>query len=77
MAHSPERILSLLPLLNEQIAAEHETETQKAPIVERVQKILANPDSPAVPQLEAEIDRLVYELCGLTEEEIALMEGKK
>jgi hypothetical protein len=62
MAHSPEKILSLLPLLNEQIAADHETETQKAPIVERVQKILANPVSPAVPQLETEIARMVYEL---------------
>ena len=40
------------------------------------EKILANPDSPAVPQLEAEIDRLVYDLYGLTEEEIALVEGK-
>jgi type I restriction-modification system DNA methylase subunit len=53
------------------------TDTQKAPIIERVQKILANPDSPAVPQLEAEIDRLVYELYGLSGEEIALVEGKK
>jgi adenine-specific DNA-methyltransferase len=41
------------------------------------EKILANPDSPTVPQLEAEIDRLVYELYGLTEEEIALVEGRK
>ena len=30
-----------------------------------------------VSALEAEIDRLVYQLYGLTEEEIALMEGKK
>lgn len=49
----------------------------KAPIIERVQKILANPEGSNVPQLEAEIDRLVYELYGLTEEEIALVEGKK
>ena len=27
-------------------------------------------------RLEAEIDRLVYELYGLTEEEIAIVEGK-
>jgi len=27
--------------------------------------------------LEAEIDRLVYELYALTEEEIAIVEGKK
>jgi hypothetical protein len=52
------------------------SETQQTPIIERVQKILAYPDSSVVPQLEAEIDRLVYELYGLTEEEIALVEGK-
>ena len=53
------------------------TDFQKAPIIERVQKILANPDSSVVPQLEAEIDRLVYDLYGLTDEEIALVEGIK
>lgn len=53
------------------------TEVQKFPIIERVKKILANPDSPVVPQLEAEIDQLVYDLYGLTNEEIALVEGKK
>jgi len=42
-----------------------------------LEKILANPDSPAVPLLEAEIDRLVYELYGLTDEEIAVVEGKR
>jgi hypothetical protein len=30
-----------------------------------------------LPQLEAEINRLVFELYRLTEEEIALVEGKK
>lgn len=30
-----------------------------------------------LPQTEAEIDRLVYEPYGLTEEEIALVEGEK
>ena len=35
---------------------------------------LGNPAIPVVPQLEAEIDRLVYVLYWLTEEEIALME---
>ena len=52
------------------------TDSQKAPIIERVQQILAAPDSPEVPRLEEEIDWLVYELYGLTEEEIALVEGK-
>lgn len=45
-------------------------------MVHSSETILANPDNPAVPQLDAEIDRLVYELYGLTEEEIALVEGK-
>jgi hypothetical protein len=35
-----------------------------APIIERVLQILADPRSPEVPRLEAEIDRLVYELYG-------------
>lgn len=51
------------------------TNTQKAPIIERVQKILANPASPDVPRLEVEIDRLVYELYGLTEVEVMLIDG--
>jgi len=51
------------------------TDAQKAPITERVRKILADPGSTAVPQLEAEIDRLVYALYGLTEAEITLVEG--
>ncbi len=52
-------------------------ETQQDPIIERVQQILAAPDSPDVPRLEAEIDKLVYDLYGLTEDEIALVEGKQ
>jgi hypothetical protein len=60
----------------EQLPIPPATDAQKAPIIERVQKILAAPDSPDVPQLEAEIDRLVYDLYGLTEEEIAVVEGK-
>ncbi|QOX77427.1 Eco57I restriction-modification methylase domain-containing protein [Trichlorobacter lovleyi] len=49
-------------------------EDQQVPIVERVQQILDAPDSPEVPRLEAEIDRLVYALYNLTDEEIALVE---
>ena len=52
------------------------SDKQKAPIFERVGKILANPDSPDVPRLEHEIDQLVYALYGLTPEEIAIVEGK-
>ena len=51
------------------------TDAQKAPIIERVQKILAGPDSPAVPRLESEIDQLVYALYNLTSDEIALIEA--
>jgi hypothetical protein len=46
---------------------------QKAPIVERVKAILANPD---VLHLEAEIDKLVYDLYELTPAEIEIVEGK-
>ena len=59
----------------EQLPIPTATDTQKAPIIERVRKILADPDSPEVPRLEAEIDRLVYELYGLSEVEIAVVEG--
>jgi hypothetical protein len=52
------------------------TEIQTAPNIERVQKILANPGSSIIPQLESEIDQLVYALYGLTEDEIALVEKK-
>jgi hypothetical protein len=61
----------------EQLPIPVATNIQKAPIIERFQKILADPDSPDVPQLEAEIDRLVYALYGLTDEEIAVVEGTK
>ena len=60
----------------EQLPIPPTTEDQQAPIIERVQQILAAPDSPEVPRLEAEIDRLVYALYGLAAEEIALVEGK-
>jgi len=52
------------------------TDTQKAPIIERVREILADPASPAVPQLEAEVDTLIYELYGLTDTEIGIIEKK-
>jgi len=61
----------------EQLPIPPATETQQAPIIELVQKILTAADSPDVPQLEAEIDRLVYALYNLTDEEITLVEGKR
>lgn len=53
------------------------SDTQKAPIIECVQKILADPESPNVPHLEAEINNLVYDLYNLTPEEIEIVEGGK
>ena len=52
------------------------TDKQKEPIIDRVQNILANPDSPDVPRLEAEINKLVYDLYDLTKEEIEIVEGQ-
>ena len=42
-----------------------------------VKTILSYPDSPEVSRLEAEISKLVYDLYGLTPEEIAIVEGRK
>jgi hypothetical protein len=64
------------------------SDVQQTPIIERVQKILKAKSHPAplseggsetadVLQIEAEIDQLVYALYGLSEEEIALVEGKR
>ena len=47
---------------------------QKSPLIQYTRAILANPDSPDIPRLEKEIDQLVYELYGLTEEEIRIVE---
>lgn len=68
--------MELRKIYLEQLPIPTATDAQKAPIIKRVEKILADPDSPDVPKLEAEIDRLVYDLYGLTREEIALVEGK-
>lgn len=53
------------------------TPEQQASIVELVEKILAGPDSPDGSQREAEIDRQVYQLYGLTDGEIELVEGTR
>jgi len=50
----------------EQVPIPTATDKQKIPIIERVEKILADPASPEVPRLEAEIDQMVYALYGLT-----------
>lgn len=61
----------------EQLPIPETTIIQRTAIIDYVEKILANPASPDVPRLEAEIDKLVYGLYGLTEVEIALVEGNR
>ncbi|MBF0556628.1 MAG: N-6 DNA methylase, partial [Nitrospirae bacterium] len=79
--------VSTLPLLRggffepsamfmEQFPVVTASEIQKAQIIECVQKILATPDNPDVPGLEAEINKLVYDLYGLTPAEIATVEDR-
>ncbi|RKU21280.1 hypothetical protein C6499_22235, partial [Candidatus Poribacteria bacterium] len=50
------------------------SEDQKMELSYMVDLILNNPNSPEVPDIEREIDRLVYELYKLTDAEIALIE---
>ena len=60
-----------LPIVNE---------AGQKPITNMVEKIIdlktVNP-SADISALESEIDRLVYQLYGLTEEEIRIVEGKE
>jgi hypothetical protein len=49
---------------------------EQLPVTTLVGSILANPHSSDVPRLEAEIDRLVYDLYGLTQSEIEIIEKK-
>lgn len=57
----------------EQIPIFPATDAQKSPLVRRVEAILANPESPEVSKLEAEIDELVFDLYGLTAAERQLI----
>jgi hypothetical protein len=63
--------------IGREILARQEAGKWGAKVIERTRAILADPDSPAVPRLEAEINGLVYELYRLKEEEIAIVEGKE
>ena len=49
------------------------TEAQKAALSELVEQILADPESDRVCDIEKKIDALVYELYGLTDDEIELI----
>ncbi|HDH05146.1 MAG TPA: hypothetical protein ENH01_05450 [Nitrospirae bacterium] len=53
------------------------SDKEKAPIIKYVEKIIANSDSPDIPRLEKEIDKLIYDLYNLTPEEIAIVEGER
>ncbi len=61
----------------EQVPIPSATDIQKGPIIKLVNTVLTAPDSPDVPRLEEEIDKMVYVLYGLTEQDIAIVEGKK
>jgi hypothetical protein len=50
---------------------------KRALLIGNVQKILHNPSSPDVPQLEAEINKMVYDAYNLTPEEILIVEEKQ
>ena len=56
------------------ILARQEAEKRGAKVIERTHSILADPDSPAVPRLESEINTLIYNLYDLTKEEIAIVD---
>ena len=60
----------------EQLSIFSATDKQKYPIIDRVKKIIANPDTPNIPRLEKEIDKLIYDLYNLTAGEIKIVEGK-
>lgn len=58
-----------------QVPVPEPTLTQRAAIEDVVQQLLDHEgQGPEVPALEAELNRLVYEVYGLTEEEIAIIE---
>ena len=46
---------------------------QKAELTDLVEQILADPESDGVREIEREIDKLVYQLYGLTDAEIELI----
>jgi len=48
VAHTPEKKLSLLPLLDEQVADAFDNKNLKPPIIEQVRQMLVNPGNPDV-----------------------------
>jgi len=68
--------LEYKPMYVGEIPVYKATDVQKAPIIERIRAILADPDSPADPRLESEINTLIYNLYDLTKEEIAIVDQR-
>jgi hypothetical protein len=70
---------NIKPKYIEQLPIPQISKEAQAPFIEKVEKILTikkeNPKADTS-ALENEIDQLVYELYGLTEEEKAIVEGK-
>jgi len=69
--------LEYKPMYVETVPIMPANDKQKAQIFELIQIILANPDSPDVPRLEAEINKLVYALYNLSPKEIEIIENAK
>ncbi len=57
----------------EKVPIADRTDEQKAALSELVEQILADPNSDRVPDIEQEIDNMVYQLYGLTDTEITLI----
>lgn len=57
----------------EKVPIADRTEKQKTALSELVERILANPNSDQVREIEREIDEMVYQLYGLTDVEIELI----
>lgn len=69
--------LEYKPMYIGQIPVFPATDNQKIPIIALVNQILANPASPDIPRLEAELDGLIYQLYNLTSDEIAVIQNGK
>ena len=68
-----EFIRSMKPILKKLFPVADRTASQKAALSHLVEQILADPQSDRVPEIEREIDALVYQLYGLTDAEIELI----
>ncbi len=59
----------------EQLSIFPATDKQNNMIIDCIEKIIANPDSPEVLRIEKEINKLIYDLYDLTPEEIEIVEN--